>query len=66
VGILNSGLALMAIQHVEATGWHPSAALGTQYGQTAVAHAAEIGFPAKVNMWLDLEGVARGTQPKTP
>lgn len=56
----------MAIQHVEATGWHPSAALGTQYGQTAAAHAAEIGFPAKVNMWLDLEGVARGTQPKTP
>lgn len=61
VGILNSGLALMAIQHVEAAGWHPSGALGTQYGQTAAAHATEIGFPAKVNVWLDLEGVAEGT-----
>ncbi|MGB6165085.1 MAG: DUF1906 domain-containing protein [Pseudonocardiaceae bacterium] len=61
VSILNSGLALMAIQHVEPAGWHPSAALGTQYGQTAAAHAAEIGFPANVNVWLDLEGVAEGT-----
>jgi hypothetical protein len=61
VSILNSGLALMAIQHVEDPGWHPSAALGTQYGQTAAAHAAEIGFPSKVNVWLDLEGVETGT-----
>lgn len=61
VNILNSGLALMAIQHVEETGWHPSAALGTQYGQTAAAHAADIGFPGGVNVWLDLESVARGT-----
>ena len=61
VGILNSGLALMAVQHVEESGWHPSAALGTQYGETAAAHVGEIGFPAKVNVWLDLEGVAEGT-----
>jgi hypothetical protein len=61
VGILNSGLALMPVQHYEFEGWHPSAALGTQYGKTAAAHAAEIGFPAKVNVWLDLEGVAVGT-----
>jgi hypothetical protein len=60
VGILNSGLALMVVQHVAVAGWKPSAALGTQYGETAAAHAAEIGFPAKVNVWLDLEGVAEG------
>jgi hypothetical protein len=61
VGILNSGLALMPVQHVELRGWHPTASLGTQYGKTAAAHVAEIGFPAKVNVWLDLEGVAVGT-----
>jgi hypothetical protein len=61
VGILNSGLALMPVQHVKLRGWHPTAALDTQYGKTAAAHVAELGFPAKVNVWLDLEGVAVGT-----
>ena len=61
VAILNSGLALMPVQHVAKSGWTPSATLGTQYGQNAAAHAAAIGFPAKVNVWCDLEEVAEGT-----
>lgn len=61
VGILNNGLALMTVQHVEKPGWKPTAALGTQYGKTAADHAAAIGFPTKVNVWLDLEGIAPGT-----
>ena len=61
LGILNSGLALMAVQHVEGPHWKPPAALGTKYGTTAAAHMAAIGFPERVNVWLDLEEVAKGT-----
>jgi hypothetical protein len=61
LGVLNSGLALTPVQHMELRGWHLTAALGTQCGKTAAAHAAEVGFPAKVNVWLDLEGVTVGT-----
>jgi len=50
-------LALMAVQHVEAEGWRPSLELGKTYGSHAAANAAEVGFPAGVNVWLDLEGV---------
>ena len=55
--ILDAGLALMAVQHVEAEGWRPSLELGKTYGSHAAANAAEVGFPAGVNVWLDLEGV---------
>jgi hypothetical protein len=51
----------MPIQHVPRTPFKPSAALGTQYGQAAADHVAAIGFPANVNIWLDLEGVATDT-----
>ena len=37
--ILEAGLALMAVQHVAAPGWTPSAALGAEYGANAAAHA---------------------------
>ena len=59
--ILQGGLGLMAVQHVDLPGWRPSASLGVAYGQGAVEHMQEIGFPAGSMVWLDLEGVAPGT-----
>jgi hypothetical protein len=59
--ILNTGLALMPVQHVRRPGWIPSAAIGTQDGQHAANNASTIGFPVGVNVWCDLEGVALGT-----
>jgi hypothetical protein len=56
--ILNAGLALMAVQHVSRPGWAPNAALGTDYGDAAVANAALIGLPRGICLWLDLEEVA--------
>ncbi|MFC7626386.1 DUF1906 domain-containing protein [Paraburkholderia humisilvae] len=59
-GILSSGLALMAVQHVDEPGWSPSQSLGQTYGNNAAGNAAQVGFPAGVNLWCDLEGVAGG------
>jgi glycoside hydrolase-like protein len=55
--ILGAGLALMPVQHVLEPGWMPSARLGDLQGAAAAANAQEVGFPAGVNVWLDLEGV---------
>lgn len=55
--ILNGGLALMAVQHVAASPWVPTQQLGTQYGNNAVSCAQEVGLPAGMNIWLDLEGI---------
>ena len=63
--ILNAGLALMSVQHVRRSGWTPSPDLGKQDGQHAASNAADIGFPAGVNVWCDLEGVATGTAAQT-
>ena len=60
--ILASGLALMVVQHVENPGWHPTGDLGTEYGTNAAAFTQQLGFPPGVNVWLDLECVAGGTQ----
>lgn len=59
--ILASGLALMPVQHVRAPGWSPTGDLGQQDGGAAATNAAAAGFPAAVNVWCDLEGVASGT-----
>ena len=58
--ILNSGLALMPVQHVRPPGWSPSQDLGRQDGEQAVANAQLVGLPPGVNVWLDLEGVGSG------
>lgn len=55
--ILNSGLALMPVQHAREPGWSPSQALGQEDGQNAASNAQNVGFPAGVNIWCDLEGV---------
>lgn len=44
-GILDSGLALMPVQHVRKSGWLPNGILGQQYGQDAAANAQNVGFP---------------------
>lgn len=62
--ILNSGLALMAVQHVRKPGWSPLAALGQQDGQNAASNAQQIGFPSSVNIWCDLEGVNKTAAPQ--
>jgi len=62
-GILSAGLALMAVQHVSSVGWLATPALGTTYGRNAVANAQQVGFPAGVSIWLDLEGVGPSTSP---
>lgn len=62
--ILNSGLALMAVQHVARPNWIPDAGLGQTYGERAAKHAGSAGLPPGVNIWLDLEGV-RGDVPRS-
>jgi hypothetical protein len=61
VAIMDGGLALMAVQHVAPDNWQPNAALGQQYGQYAGQYASEIGLPNGMNIWLDLEMVAPGS-----
>ena len=48
----------MPVQHVSSPGWVPSAQLGTTYGDNAANNAISVGFPRKVNVWLDLEGIS--------
>jgi hypothetical protein len=55
--ILDAGLALMPVQHVRNTGWDPTGTLGTTTGTNAANNAIQVGFPAGVNVWMDLEGV---------
>jgi hypothetical protein len=59
--ILGAGLALMAVQHAPGGDWTPSAQLGQTCGQAAAANAVAAGLPAGICLWLDLEGVAAGT-----
>ncbi len=58
---LAAGLAILPVQHVSPSGWYPSAALGTQYGEYAAEYAASIELPPGMHLWLDLEGVAPGS-----
>jgi hypothetical protein len=62
IAILDGGLALMAVQHVEsAESWVPTAQKGATFGATAVGDAQRIGLPAGTMVWCDLEGVKVGT-----
>jgi hypothetical protein len=62
--ILSAGLALMPVQHVRKPGWSPNAGLGQQDGQNAASNAQDVGFPAGVNVWCDLEGVGNSISPQ--
>lgn len=56
--LLDAGLALMPVQHVEAGEWAASGSLGAQYGANAAQFVSAIGFPPGVTVWLDLESVS--------
>ncbi|HTE45058.1 MAG TPA: glycoside hydrolase domain-containing protein [Gemmatimonadaceae bacterium] len=60
--ILDAGLALMPVQHVESEeAWIPSMGKGAANGEAAAMDATAIGVPSGVTVWCDLEGVAVGT-----
>lgn len=59
--VVDAGLALMAVQHVPAAGWHPSLALARTYAAAASSQAKACALPPGMCLWLDLEGVAHGT-----
>jgi hypothetical protein len=64
--ILDIGMGVMAVQHCESVeSWIPSAVKGVAYGATAGKEMREIGFPIGSMVWCDLEGVAKGTEPKS-
>lgn len=58
--ILDSGLALMPVQHVRSPGWTPSATTGETDGTRAASNATSAGLPPGLCLWCDLEGV-KGT-----
>lgn len=62
--ILDTGLALMPVQHVRYAGWSPDARLGTQTGNNAANNMLRIGFPSRINAWLDLEGINPDATPE--
>lgn len=55
--ILQAGLAIMPVQHVFNPGFFPNGPRGTTTGENAAHNALGAGFPAGVNLWLDLEGI---------
>lgn len=64
VGLLQSGLAVMVVQHVAAEGWHPTGNLGSSYGAIAAEEARAVGVPPGVAVWCDLEGVDPHADPR--
>ena len=63
--IVNAGLGLMPVQHPRLPGWTPTPTMGTIDGENARDNAYHVGFPAHVNVWLDLEGINQGTSAAT-
>ena len=57
--IVNSGMALMAVQHPLAEGWVPTEAMGQSFGSGARKFAGDAGLPLGVTVWLDLESKGR-------
>ncbi len=56
--ILDSGLALMIVQHVSRAGWTPTPSLGTTFGERAAAYTDALQLvPKNTTVWMDLEGV---------
>lgn len=58
--ILDSGLALMVVQHAPDPGWIPTEASGTQWGTAMADNIRALGLPAGATGWKDHEGVATG------
>ena len=57
-----AGLAVGIVQHFgPREGWIPTDGLGAQYGTTAAIACEALNVPPGVTVWLDLEGIAEGT-----
>jgi Domain of unknown function (DUF1906) len=61
--ILESGLAILLVQHVSNPGWEATGSKGMRFGRNAAIYAANCGFPPKVNIFLDLEEVNSASSP---
>lgn len=62
-----SGLAVMAVQHVESeASWEPTLLKGEGYGRVAGDVAKAVGLAEKTCVWLDLEGVSVDFLPSAP
>lgn len=57
--LVDSGLAVMPVQHVDSEPWFPSKDRGVRYGAAAVVRSGALGILPKTCVWLDLEGVAK-------
>ena len=55
--IHRAGLAIGVVQHVSPEGWDASAMKGTDYGTNAARQVINLGFPAGMSVWCDLEGI---------
>ena len=56
--ILDAGLGLFLVQHVSLAGWLATGDKGKNFGTNAAIYAEHCGFPAGVNIFLDLEEVS--------
>jgi hypothetical protein len=54
-------MGLCVVQHPLAEGWHPTRALGQQFGAAAAKLSGAAGLLSGASVILDLEGVARDT-----
>jgi hypothetical protein len=61
--ILDAGLGLMVVQHVEPGVWSATAEKGWHYGATAAREATACGLPPGTMLWLDMESVGVGGDP---
>lgn len=62
--ILKAGLKLLVVQHVKADGWVPTKVMGESYGINAAAFASTCGVRSGTSLYLDLEGIKKGTPKK--
>ena len=54
--ILDSGLSLMPVLHVNDSNWFPSVELARKQGHSVVNQARALGMPAGTTIWCDLTG----------
>lgn len=62
--LLDAGLGIMPVQHVEQENWTPTPDKGRSYGQMAAESATNCGILTGTSVWLDLEGVDVKTDPE--
>lgn len=58
VNILDSGLAIMPVYHINNQNWQPSAELARFHGEQVTKDAKALGMPAGLNVWCYITGLA--------